>query len=443
MNRIRLFAVLCSGHFAVGGTVLAEEVTPEAAADHIGDVVDVRGTVVATGFTQTDTGTWMKNLYFGDDVPRHVFRVRFPNEDLRNGDLLPTSLELRELRVRGRIESAADGPRITVPDAIRIEVLPVNVGEVLQAPLDSAPERDLYAVAWRQVLLRGGYAGLEKAAVELVAEESRFVSGLWKISSFMEGLSQAETQREEDWRSHEEALERWREEFPESATQQITLASFLVRDAWRARGSGWASTVTEEGWRVFRERLSEAKAVFDALPRDKWSPYAYSSWLGMATGLGLPTTETEPVFEECVARWPEFHSLYFAEAMRLLPRWHGRPGEWEEWLADRTSAGDEFSDELYARVVWAQSGFYRGEGGVFEGSDADWNRVKRGFEVMRKRYPDSSWNLNAYAKFSSDAGDRATAAALVKDLEGREITRFWRGWSSYERFRRWAEGEES
>lgn len=102
----------------------------------------------------------------------------------------------------------------------------------------------------------------------------------------------------------------------------------------------------------------------------------------------------------------------------------------------------DLADEIYARVVWAQSPYFKNEQGVFKAADADWPRVKRGFVAMRKKHPDSRWNLNAFACFAAYAIDRATALEIVKELDGHENTSFWGGWSYYENFKRWAEKPE-
>jgi len=42
-----------------------------------------------------------------------------------------------------------------------------------------------------------------------------------------------------------------------------TRGDFLIRYAWAARGNGFANAVTEDGWRKFRERLTEARRVLN------------------------------------------------------------------------------------------------------------------------------------------------------------------------------------
>lgn len=58
---------------------------------------------------------------------------------------LPDGLALREVLVRGIVETASDGPHITVTDASQIAVLPVEVEAVLSDPVDSDAAQNLYA----------------------------------------------------------------------------------------------------------------------------------------------------------------------------------------------------------------------------------------------------------------------------------------------------------
>jgi hypothetical protein len=423
----------------LNGQGLAETLPPEEAAKRVGTEVEMRGTVFSTGFTQAKSGNWYKNLFFGDDTPRHVFRVRYRHEGLPGAERLPENLVLREVRVRGKVESAEEGGRITVADVNQIEVLPLDVEAVLAKAVNSAPERLIYAAACGDILMRGDYEVLERQAEKLNKTETRFLDGQWQLHAFMMGVSKPETKLGEDWRARDKALRGWGKAFPNSATQKIAWAAFLIDAAWRARGSGYAKTVSEEGWKLFKERLGEAAKVLNDLPRAEWSPYAYSRWGQLAMGAGLSTEEAQKSFAEGAQRWPEYYDLYFAEAMRLLPRWHGKAGEWEEWLAEQTAEGNAISNEIYARVVWSLTEYHKEGGGIFKATKADWGRVKLGFEAMRRRFPESWWNLNAFAKMSQWAGDRTTALELIKDLEGHEDTSFWKGWTYYEGFKRWAE----
>jgi hypothetical protein len=66
---------------------------------------------------------------------------------------------------------------------------------------------------------------------------------------------------------------------PDSITPRVALATGLLGYAWQARGHTFADEVTKDGWRLFHERVTEARRI----PR---------------------------------------------RTNYLLPRWHGEPGEW-------------------------------------------------------------------------------------------------------------------
>jgi hypothetical protein len=61
--------------------------------------------------------------------------------------------------------------------------------------------------------------------------------------------------------------------------------------------------------------------------------------------------------------------------------------------------------------------------------------MKNGFQTIRKRYPDSLWDMNSYCYFASIGGDRETAAKLFKKIDGRWDEDVW---GSKEHFNQWA-----
>ena len=58
--------------------------------------------------------------------------------------------------------------------------------------------------------------------------------------------------------THLARLEKWRAQYPQSITVYTTLAATYVNYAWQARGNGYANTVTDEGWQLFRDRIHQA-----------------------------------------------------------------------------------------------------------------------------------------------------------------------------------------
>ncbi len=101
---------------------------------------------------------------------------------------------------------------------------------------------------------------------------------------------------------HFDRLRRWRLAKPESITPYVIEAEGRISYAFSARGTGWASTVTEEGWKVYAERLKAAQELVESahkLKRDAPETiWPVKLW---------PTTtrrgRTRPKTTTCWSRW--------------------------------------------------------------------------------------------------------------------------------------------
>ncbi len=63
------------------------------------------------------------------------------------------------------------------------------------------------------------------------------------------------------WQVHDRIHQEWIAQFPASITARVAYADFLREYAWHARGTDLADKVTEEGWRLFGERLESARKM--------------------------------------------------------------------------------------------------------------------------------------------------------------------------------------
>jgi hypothetical protein len=94
--------------------------------------------------------------------------------------------------------------------------------------------------------------------------------------------------------------------------------------AWEARGGGYAHTVTEEGWALFRQRLSVAKKSLQAAWKaDPTDPRAPTQMIPVIMGQSGSKPEMEMWFTRAMQNNPDNRvacgfTLYF-----LYPRWHG------------------------------------------------------------------------------------------------------------------------
>src|SRR5262249_27568535 len=106
--------------------------------------------------------------------------------------------------------------------------------------------------------------GLEATTVELFARPSSYPDGFTGFDQFFARIgTQPGNPPDSTIRDRIATIEEWARRKPRSAAARVALAEIWVAYAWRARGSGWASEVTEEGWRLFRERLAKAHEAMD------------------------------------------------------------------------------------------------------------------------------------------------------------------------------------
>ena len=71
---------------------------------------------------------------------------------------------------------------------------------------------------------------------------------------------------------------------------------------------------------------------------------------------------------------------------------------------------------MYALLYWALSGG-EWDKDPFKDLHIPWKNMKRGFDDLIKRYPDSQWNLHHYAFFSCRANDGKTFNQLRPKLD--------------------------
>ena len=154
------------------------------------------------------------------------------------------------------------------------------------AILNSAAEL-LTGVAAYDHLMAEDYDWLEETAELFRIGLTRHYSGYLKLDDFYEGLWYYYIGSEDaDWDRREEQLATWLEARPDSVTAALALAQFLGRYASRARGDGPASTVTEEGGRLYRQRNARAVELLTPLAeRGIKDPLLYQQLVGCAVGL--------------------------------------------------------------------------------------------------------------------------------------------------------------
>jgi Domain of unknown function (DUF4034) len=279
---------------------------------------------------------------------------------------------------------------------------------------------------------------LEKLTDELRAQKVEFYHGYSQLSivyGYLSGFSD----RTDDgqWEEFISKLQSWADAYPQSPAPLVALGDCYVTWAWKARGSGYANTVTDEGWRLMKERLRKAREYLEAAEKlPVKDPAVYNALLRVALGQGWDKDEMDAVFQKGIQLEPNYQQLYESKAYFLLPRWYGRPGEWETFAQEAADArgGDE-GDILYMSIArseaWSESEDF------FKNTSISYDRMQRGFEVSLKRYPNYTWEMNSYCYFACIADDRETAEKLFGKINGQWEKTIWWNENNFKQWERW------
>jgi hypothetical protein len=231
-------------------------------------------------------------------------------------------------------------------------------------------------------------------------------------------------------------MARWEAQVPDSKLRPLLLPMRLDGEAWNARGSGYARETPPEALQVFREKLREAAAALkqtEELGKD--SPLWWRTLQGVAGASGATAEELDAIFEQAASRFPLYKSIYYTRLDFLLPQWGGSFEAIDRFIdaaVKRTAMGE--GEAMYA---WLYVEVARKTEERFESSAVEWPRMKKGFEDMVTRHPDT-WNRNLYATFACRARDRETTGMLLTQLGDKAGLGAWSRSISTEGCRRFA-----
>ena len=179
-------------------------------------------------------------------------------------------------------------------------------------------------------------------------------------------------------------LKRAGERMPQSIVIPMLLAQYHSDLAWAARGSGFVNTVTNEGMQTYHEQLTVAlNHIKPLLKKQQPATRVFSLSVSFATGLSAPKTAvgelTRRAMETPAKNSLEVHS---AAVNYLLPRWHGNPGDFENYI-DRVcdQLGGNDGDAMYARLIVSSARYYPSGQPASDFMRFDPDRVLRGMDA--------------------------------------------------------------
>ena len=258
-----------------------------------------------------------------------------------------------------------------------------------------------YSDGARRLLAAGRFDQLDCLADGVRSREERFSGGMWKIHLLYAGLVKPLPRKvhatEYDWQALLAELQQWVNQNPKSVTAHIALASAYMDDAWLARGSGYADTVSGSGWNEFDSRVAKAKQLLDdadALPTK--CPEWFVIMLNVSQAQGWELDQSQALFEKAVAFEPGYYYYGRVYANFFLPQWFGKEGDVEKF-AERVAdeAGGDKGNALYFQIANYMIC------GCPDEPKMSWPRIVKGFEASEKLYGPSMLNLNLLAKMAT------------------------------------------
>jgi hypothetical protein len=291
-----------------------------------------------------------------------------------------------------------------------------------------------------KLLAAKDYDGLEKLAATDRVATSPLGSGVMPIMLFYDGItSLSGPETVAAYQEKETALKDWWQTSPDSVEARIALAMVLTDDAWFARGSGYANTVSDSAWVIFGQKLDQAAERLDGV-KDKRQDYP--EWYAAHNPIGMGLSEDKAAYLatalEGTTHYPQANDVYCGVEAFLLPRWFGSNQEVHDYItqsADKVG-GDE-GDILYARLaknIWS----YSYDINPFTETGLSWPRVKHGMELICNRYPHSTTMANYFCVFAYQAQDHAVAQTLFNYLGDRYESWAWGSRENFDTARNWA-----
>jgi len=104
--------------------------------------------------------------------------------------------------------------------------------------------------------------------------------------------------------------------------RDMVMGMIHVARAWKGRGSGYANTVTAEGWKIFAEELNLARTCFEEAHKlHPEFPEAAKNMIEVS--MGSDSSQMRPWFNRAVAAQFDYLPAYEALRWGLRPRWCG------------------------------------------------------------------------------------------------------------------------
>jgi hypothetical protein len=295
-----------------------------------------------------------------------------------------------------------------------------------------------YKTATQQLLIQEKFEDLDCIMDSARSGKTRLTGGMWKLHLLYSGLESPRGHAtEEDWAAHLARLNRWISAKPDSITPRVALAKSYMEYAWDARGTGFSDTVTESGWRLFEQRVAQAKEILEqASTLKNKCPEWYVVMQRIALAQGWDVAKAALLLDQAISFEPAYYYYYRMYEYFLQPRWNGGEGDSErfaEQAADRI--GGTNGDILYFQLATY----------VVCECDTDpqlklmsWPRIQSGFALLEKQNGTSLLNLNLLAYIAIKEKDAVSASELISRIGDNWDEDTWTSKEFFDSCKTWA-----
>lgn len=307
----------------------------------------------------------------------------------------------------------------------------------LDSDIEGIPK---FQAAIRELVDQEKFESIDQLATEMRSTRARFAGGFWKLHLLQAALGEPADGPEADeaeWSRHFRRLNKWIVQRPNSISARTALAVSYVVYAGKARGGGYADSVTEEGWKLFSERAAKARSVLEeAAAHQLKDPEWFLDMMVVARAEQWDMEEQTALFEKAACFEPDYYYYYRFQAESLLPKWEGEPGEMARWAeAQATRIGGKKGDVIYYEIATYLNCACDSDRNL---NGMSWDRIRRGYAAVEQQYGPALLALNQYAYMAVMANDAASAQKTFERIGDNWSQETWHNRKFFDDCRAWA-----
>jgi len=252
---------------------------------------------------------------------------------------------------------------------------------------------------------------LNKAGVDLALGGQKFSTGQYQFEAWYLANKRQLSFVNDDVLGF---VEEWRQSAGVASPALLANVIVLIRQAWRARGGGYANTVSAEAWDIFYEKLSEADALLDSASSEvKRSGPWHILKVELAFTRRVPPSNRLDILKAAIAAWPDSTALYDTPMWMSSPVWGGSFEQMDDIARTAAQASKSRSSAAMYAIVYERAFSYSSRY-LLSSTKIDWNLAKQGFRDIEQsgQFPPGIWR--GFANLACQMQDRDEARRLYE-----------------------------